>query len=159
MQEASNHLTETIHAAILLLQEISDEKASIKPQPNKWSYKEIIGHLIDSANNNIQKFIRTIENNGHHIPPYHQNEWVAIQNYNGREWNSILKLWFDMNEHIAHIMKTIPEASLNNELYIGDKGPFTLSFIVTDYTEHLKHHLKSILPDTSFLNSTFKMIY
>ncbi len=47
---------------------------SIKLFPNKWSKKEIIGHLINSATNNHQRFVRCQFET---IPKivYDQNKW------------------------------------------------------------------------------------
>jgi hypothetical protein len=159
MQAVAQHLLDTINKALPLLQQIHDADASIRPAPNKWSYKEIIGHLIDSATNNQQKFVRCIQQSGVHMPPYEQDPWVAIQHYNDAGWKDILNAWYAMNEHIAHIMKHIPQDSLQNEIYIGDKGPYTLDFIVRDYPEHLKHHLKAILSTADFLSNEFNMVY
>lgn len=159
MQSNAQHLLNTIQKAIPLLQQISDADACVKPAPGKWSYKEIIGHLIDSAGNNQQKFVRCIQQSGVNMPPYEQDPWVAIQHYNDANWKDVLGTWFELNKHIAHIMQHVPENTLQNEIYIGDKGPFTLEFIVRDYPEHLKHHLKAILPQADFLQNVFKMVY
>jgi hypothetical protein len=159
MQPTSQHLLDTISTVIPLLQQISDTDASIKASPNKWSYKEIIGHLIDSAGNNQQKFVRCIQQSGIHMPPYEQDRWVAIQHYNDANWADVLATWFEVNRHIAHIIQHIPADTLQNEIYIGDKGPFSLEFIVRDYPEHLKHHLKAILPGADFLHNEFEMVY
>lgn len=159
MQTTSQHLLNTIEKALPLLQQISDADASVKPAPNKWSYKEIIGHLVDSASNNQQKFVRCTQQTGTNMPPYEQDTWVAIQRYNDTTWNDLLAVWHELNKHIAHIMKHIPVNALEHEIYIGDKGPFTLEFIVRDYPEHLKHHLKAILPDAGFLQNSFRMVY
>jgi hypothetical protein len=159
MQDVVQHLLDTTQKALPLLQQINDADASVKPAPNKWSYKEIIGHLLDSASNNQQKFVRCIQQSGVTMPPYEQDAWVAIQHYNNADWNDILAVWFEMNKHIAHIMQHIPVGTFQNEIYIGDKGPFTLEFIVHDYPEHLKHHLKAILPQADFLQNVFRMVY
>ena len=159
MQPIAQHLLDTLQKALPLLQQISDADASVKPAPHKWSYKEIIGHLLDSASNNQQKFVRCIQQTGTNMPPYEQDAWVAIQRYNDTAWNDLLNVWYALNNHIAHVMKHIPVNTLEHEIYIGDKGPFTLAFIVRDYPEHLKHHLKAILPDAGFLQNSFRMVY
>lgn len=159
MQNVAQHLLDTIQKALPSLQQISDADASVKPAPHKWSYKEIIGHLVDSASNNQQKFVRCIQQSGVNMPPYEQDTWVAIQHYNNADWKNVLLVWYEMNKHIAHIMQHIPSSALQNEIYIGNKGPYTLEFIVRDYPEHLKHHLKAILPRADFLQHNFKMVY
>jgi hypothetical protein len=159
MKEVARHLIETIEKALPLLHDISDDAASIKPGADKWSAKEIIGHLIDSANNNQQKFVRAMQEDGVHFPPYEQDWWVSCQHYNEENREQLLEVWKYMNLHLAHIMQHIPANTLQHNLYIGNTGPYKLEFIVTDYVEHLKHHLKQILPAESFLNNSFEMVY
>lgn len=159
MKAASEHLIATVQQALPLLEQVSDTQASIKPAADKWSAKEITGHLIDSANNNVQKFVRTMAEDGVRFVPYEQNSWVNSQHYNKAKWEDLLQVWAHMNYHIAHVMKYIPDSTLQHKIYIGDKGPYELEFIVNDYTEHLKHHLKQILPDADFLTNSFEMVY
>jgi len=159
MEETAQHLIATVQQALALLQEISDSEASVKPAQGKWSHKEIIGHLVDSANNNVQKFVRTILHDGVHMPPYEQDSWVSSQHYNEEYWKQLLSIWEYNNYHIAHIMQHVPASVYGHKIFIGGKGPYTLEFIVKDYNEHLKHHLKQVLPDHPFLANNFEMMY
>lgn len=159
MKTTATQLLNTIQQALPLLRNINETEASAKPAPGKWSHKEIIGHLVDSAANNHQKFVRTITHAQHDFPPYEQDEWVALQYYNIAPWHNILNLWEDYNVHLAHIILHLPEHALQHTITIGSKGPFTLEFIAQDYVEHLKHHLKAVLPEAGFLSNYFKNIY
>lgn len=159
MKPVAALLRETLQQSLPLLRQITESTAGAAPAPGKWSYKEIIGHLIDSAANNHQKFIRTMDADGLQFPPYEQNYWVSSQQYNERSWEALLSLWEQYNLHLAHVMEHMPAEVLQHSLYIGDKGPYTLKFIVPDYLEHLKHHLKAILPAADFLENNFKMVY
>jgi len=159
MKQVAALLCETLNRSLPLLRNITASAAGAQPAPGKWSHKEIIGHLIDSAANNHQKFIRTMAADGLQFPPYEQNYWVSSQHYNACSWEALLQLWKSYNRHLAHVMEHIPEAASEHRLYIGDKGPYTLSFIVPDYVAHLKHHLKAILPEADFLENDFKMVY
>lgn len=155
---ASEHLTETVDKCYHLLLAISAADAEHRPAPGKWSVKEIIGHLLDSAANNHQKFVRTMESSSHSFPPYAQDSWVSRQNYQSYDWEMLLDLWRSYNHFLAHVMLQVREEEYKNEIFIADKGPFTLSFIMTDYVEHLKHHLIRALPGAG-LKSDFSMIY
>jgi hypothetical protein len=159
MQHVANALLQTIDDALPLLQSITNDTASVKPAPNKWSYKEIIGHLIDSAGNNQQKFVRCMMQDGVDFVIYQQDEWVATQQYNKADWNELLLQWFHCNRHIAHIIRYADTTLHHNKVYISGKGPFTLGFIMPDYVEHLKHHLKAILPNATFLQNSFQQVY
>jgi hypothetical protein len=159
MHVTSEYLLETIDRAMPLLKAISDDDACEKEAPGKWCYKEIIGHLIDSAANNHQKFIRCMLEEEVHFPGYQQDFWVALQQYHSQPWEELLQLWQSYNMHLSNLMQCIPFELGGNVIYIDEKGPFTLEFVVKDYLEHLKHHLLAILPGQDFLQNGFRMIY
>ena len=160
MKKIVRHLIETIESVKPLLLAISDEAAAFKSNPAKWSKKEIIGHLIDSACNNQQKFVRTLlAENGHlDFVGYKQNDWIAVQNYQQADWAKLIQTWEGYNFQIAHVISQADEAKLLNTISIEGSESFTLAFIMPDYVEHLKHHLKAVLPDAD-LKSNFSNVY
>ncbi len=158
MKEVAQHLRETIDYVLPQLQKITDAEAAKKLRPEKWSYKEIIGHLIDSACNNQQKFVRTMQQPHLDFVGYQQDAWVTLQKYNKANWLEIIDIWVAYNRQIAHIIETVDPSVLSHTISIEGSEPFTFQFIMTDYAEHLKHHLKVILPDAG-LTSTFENVY
>lgn len=159
MDPIAQHLLATIQKALPLLRQISDVEASVKPHPDKWSKKEILGHLIDSASNNQHKFVRTMQAEAQiSFVGYAQNDWVEAQQYNKADWNDLISFWENYNRHLAHIIQYTPTEKRENKISIEGSQPFTLGFIMTDYVEHLKHHLKQILPEAGFV-SAFENLY
>lgn len=158
MIETARHLREIISKAKPLLKQISEDAAVHKPSAEAWSKKEIIGHLIDSACNNQQKFVRLMQTPNLSFVKYQQNEWVNNQRYNLADWHELITLWYAYNLHIAHIIEFVMPDKLNYEITIEGVGPFSLEFIMKDYVEHLKHHLKAIIPDAG-IDSKFMNIY
>lgn len=158
MKTTAENLRQTLDQVLPFLREISDEEASIKPALNKWSNKEILGHLIDSACNNQQKFVRTMAQSHLDFVGYAQDFWVSQQHYNQASWLQIVELWLAYNQHIAHIIEHVNPDFLQNTITIEGNGLYTLEFIMQDYAEHLKHHLKVILPEIG-LESRFSNVY
>ena len=158
MKIVAQNLRKTIGQALPHLQCISDEEASIKPLPTKWSKKEILGHLIDSASNNQQKFVRMMAQPHFNFIGYAQDFWVVEQHYNQSDWQELVHFWYAYNSHIAHIIENGNPDFLQNTITIEGHGLFTLAFIMQDYEEHLKHHLKVILPEIG-LESKFQNVY
>jgi hypothetical protein len=134
-------LRQTIDAAAPKLRAISDVAATTPLAPGKWSRKEIVGHLIDSASNNHQRFVRAQEGASLSFPPYEQNHWSASQHCNERPWSALVDLWHAYNAHLAHVIAHIPDAKLAVPCVIESATPVTLEFLVTDYVVHLRHHL------------------
>jgi len=126
-----------------LFKTISDDQWPIKPLPNKWSKKEILGHLIDSASNNHQRFVRLQIEDHVKLPKYRQNEWVAVQHWQEKDWSAILALWQLYNEHIAYLFERMDKTKLRHIVTLGETD-FTLQFIIDDYVDHMEHHLKQV---------------
>ena len=110
----------------------------------KWSRKEILGHLIDSAANNHQRFVRLQIETTLTLPSYRQPDWVRVQHYQDRRWSDLVELWIAYNRHLAHIMRHAnPQAAGN--FWKSPEGDLALAFLMTDYLKHLRHHLDQIL--------------
>lgn len=159
MLPTANQLREVIAQVMPHLVAIDEAEASLKPAPNKWSKKEIIGHLVDSACNNQQKFVRTMCQPHLDFVGYEQDFWVSAQSYQTYSWKELLAFWAAYNGHIAHIIENAKPEVLLNTITINGVGLFTLEFIMKDYIEHLKHHLKQVLPNSDFLESNFVNVY
>lgn len=145
MKIISSQIRETIISAKNELLKITDEQAGVKPAPSKWSDKEVFGHLIDSASNNLQRFVRAVQNAAGDFPVYNQDKWVEIQKYNEMEWNELIELFIQMNLHICRVIDNLPHDVMLNPVNIGKEKPATLEFVITDYLRHLKHHLENLL--------------
>jgi hypothetical protein len=158
MQQVAEHLRATLAKALPHLDSLSPEAAAVRPLPGKWSPKEILGHLIDSAGNNQQKFVRTLAEPEVHFPGYAQDDWVALQHYQSHDWHTLVRLWHALNLHLAHVIANAPEDRLGHHIYIHDSGPYTVAFLMEDYVEHVKHHLRQILPEAGF-ESRFVNVY
>lgn len=134
------------------LSQIPDTKLSFKPAPNKWSKKEILGHLCDSAVNNLCRFIRAqFEAKPFQITSYQQDDWVRVNNYQQMSIKDIVIFWISVNRRISHVMAKIPEDKLavivdhNGTSYADPKGSKNLLWLFADYLAHMEYHLKQIL--------------
>ena len=147
MKPEATQLFEIIQKARPELQAIDEESASFKPNKPKedqWSMKEIIGHLIDSAATNHQRFVR-LQNAAESVSiVYDQEFWVKTQAYQAENWLDLVELWYFYNKHLAHIVENLNQAMLDNKCDLGYPEKVTLSFVVKDYIRHLEHHLKQI---------------
>jgi hypothetical protein len=145
METISEKVLQTVALTRPCLLSILPVTARIKPGPADWSKQEILGHLIDSAMNNIQRFVRGGYNAAENFPPYNQERWVEIQGYNDRDWAETIEMWVVINRHLCAILNRLTDDQLQNPCGIGRETPVTLAFVMEDYLRHLKMHLGQIL--------------
>ncbi len=123
---------------------ISEEAAASKPGENQWSVKELLGHLLDSASNNHQRFVRLQIFDEIEFPFYQQDDFVRVNHYQNQRWGTLLDFWKQYNLHLVHLVETLDESKLENVWITPSQERLTLGHIVEDYLRHLKHHLEQI---------------
>ena len=139
-------------ARLLALTEAESEK---RPRPGKWSPKEVLGHLIDSAANNHQRFVRAQFTDDLVFPGYAQDDWVRVQRYQEAPWEELIRLLKAYNLHLLRVVAAIPEDALTrrrtrHNLHqlawraVPESEAVTLEVFIHDYVGHLKHHLGQI---------------
>ena len=144
MKEVSERLLSVIDAAEPRLRQISAAE-SAKPILNGgWSRKQVLGHLIDSASNNHQRFVRAALQPSLEFPRYDQDGNVRVQAPQEADWVLLISLWTAYNRYLAHIIAHLPASKLETSIKIGDGEPLTLRFVASDYVRHLLHHLHQI---------------
>ncbi|MGE5797656.1 MAG: DinB family protein [Ignavibacteria bacterium] len=143
-EKISSGIIQTIEYFVNNFGNKNEVLTSFKPDPQKWSCKEILGHLIDSAANNHQRFVRAQYENSNSLISYEQVEWVKIEKYNERSWKELLLFWQSYNLHLAHILSKMPLQYLKLPFIIGSNEPVTLGYIITDYLGHMQHHIDQI---------------
>ena len=148
-------LERTVDQAAAWLATLPETTVRWRPKPNKWSAIEIIGHLIDSAANNHQRFVRAAGQDDLIFPGYAQDEWVRAQQYATAPWNDVIALWHAYNRHLVRVMDAVPAEvryrkhdrhnmhQLGWQPYSADK-PATLDDLMHDYVLHLEHHLSQV---------------
>ena len=142
LESIADELDKIIDERLSALQFIPDDKFRHKPSPGKWSKKEILGHLVDSAQSNIRRFV-VAQYEEHPRIVYNQDEWVSITNYQQYSLPDLISLWYLLNKHICHLLKNIsPEMAQRK---IQTEELHTVQWLAQDYIRHLLHHLHQVL--------------
>ena len=135
---------ERISSAYELLRGVSEQSSQLPVREGGWSRKEILGHLIDSALNNHQRFVRAALDGFYNGPSYQQEGWVAMHGYQTMGWDVLLQHWRCQNELLCEVVERIPANRLGGQCRVGEDAPVTLRFLIEDYLAHLGHHVQQI---------------
>lgn len=123
---------------------LSPDLAEVPWREGGWTRKQIVGHLLDSATNNRQRFVRASVAGSYEGPQYGQEEWVAAHGYASQSWDTLLRWWDVEHEILAAVVDRVPEDRLEAICVVGGESPVTLRFLIEDYIEHQLWHLKQL---------------
>lgn len=152
MRELSEKLLRVVETAEPQLRKISERASTESALSDGWSHKQLIGHLIDSASNNHQRFVRAALQPSLDFPAYDQNGSVRVQAIQDVDWGLLVSLWAAYNRYLAHVIAHLPASKLETACRIGSGEAVSLRFLATDYLTHLLHHLGQIGVTGSNLN-------
>jgi hypothetical protein len=150
----------TIVDATARLRNITSDASRRKLSDDDWAPIEVLGHLVDSATNNHQRFVRAQFTDDLVFSGYEQDGWVNAQKYRDESWPDLIQLWSSYNLHLLHVFSVIPAETLTKRRekhtldqiafeHVPQDKPATLEYLIRDYVDHLRHHLRQILGETS----------
>jgi hypothetical protein len=148
----------TVVDATTRLRDIPAADSRQKSAPDDWAPIEILGHLVDSAANNHQRFVRAQFSDDLVYPGYEQNQWVSSQKYADESWPELIQLWSSYNLHLHHVASVIPASILAKPRathnldqiafnLVDKKEAATLEYFIRDYVDHMRHHLDQIFSE------------
>ena len=148
MKHVIQELNELVAEYTAKFSAINDSDFSKKPLPTKWSKQELVGHLIDSAQNNLRRFIVTQYESQPPKIVYNQDFWVNANNYQQMRKEEVITLWKLINDRICAVLKSMPESNYIKQSNTGNTEVqlHSLQWLAEDYIRHMKHHLNQIIP-------------
>ncbi len=144
MKDLSQRLLSLVDTAEPRLRNISTLESAKPKIAGGWSCKQVIGHLIDSASNNHQRFVRAVLQTSLDFPGYDQDGNVSVQAPQEADWPLLVSLWAAYNRYLAHVIARLPASKLETLCRIGSREGVSLDFLAKDYLTHLIHHLRQI---------------
>ncbi|WP_400080625.1 DinB family protein [Winogradskyella sp. R77965] len=146
MTEIANKLEQLLNTGFFYLSKCSEADLRSKSSPEKWSKKEVLGHLIDSAINNLQRFTEIqFEDQPYSYRKYNQNALVDANDYNNAETKDIIDFWMAINKRIISLIQQQTETTLSYKIQVDENEVIDLRFLMVDYVDHLEHHLNQII--------------
>ncbi len=150
-------LRDLVQEAGAKLESLAKADVRAAPAPGKWSPAQVIGHLLDSAIINHQRFLRAALYGRMCFEGYDQDRWVQLQQVEGMPWADLLEAWRGINLVLARAVSGLPDEVLQRGVAehnlheiaweVPPPGkPATLAFFIRDYMNHMRHHLRQIDP-------------
>ncbi|WP_075344401.1 DinB family protein [Tenacibaculum agarivorans] len=141
----TSRLNQLVASGLEFISKLSEEEMRKKEHVEKWSRKEILGHLIDSAINNLQRFTEVqFKEKPYKVETYNQNELVIANDYQRANTKNLLDFWESINKRIGAIIENQTDETLKYKVQISNTNIVDLQFLMQDYIDHLEHHLKQI---------------
>jgi hypothetical protein len=144
MDHVSDELVRIVDSAEPVFRQVSEEDGGKPVLAGGWSRKQVLGHLIDSASNNHQRFVRAALADSLDFPAYDTPGCVVVQAVDSASWGMLVDLWVSYNRYLAHVIRRLPAAKLGVPCRVGSHAPVRLAYLVEDYVRHLVHHLDQI---------------
>ena len=142
MLPQATELKQILEEYVAQLSALEEIKASLKLSPSKWSKKETLGHLIDSAQNNLRRFI-VAQYEENPMIRYQQDDWVRLNQYQSQKFDELIQLWYLTNKQIVAVLEIMDPKKAERTCNVG--ALYSIDWLSTDYIKHLKHHLHQIL--------------
>ena len=131
-----------VHRALVAV--MPAELADVPWREGGWTRKQIVGHMLDSATNNRQRFVRAAIDGDYTGPSMRRSAWVAAHGYAGQRWETLLGWWEAEHEILIAVVDHIPEERLQAICMVGEDAPVTLRFLIEDYVAHQRWHLRQL---------------
>ena len=133
----------------LKLLSLSEDVLTKKENSQHRTIKQIVGHMIDSATNNIHRIVHLQYQPSPLVFPDYANlgnndRWIAIQDYKSENWNDLVQLWKYLNIHIVHVINHVNPDKLTNEWITALNVKVSLKSMIQNYTGHIRLHLNEI---------------
>jgi hypothetical protein len=147
--------TNKLDALLIVIEEYISKTSAVelnhKASPENWSKKQIIGHLIDSGINNMQRFTSVlIEKEPFRIRPMHQVELVEVNEYQHAEIEELLAFLISINIRIKNLMLLQNAETLSTKIELYTKGNTSdLRYLMEDYVAHFEQHINQIIKPLS----------
>ena len=151
MTDTTNKLEALLKITTEYISKATDAELNHKASPEKWSKKEIMGHLIDSGINNIQRFTAVqIEKEPHRILPMRQVELVQVNDYQNAEIEELLAFLMSINRRVKNLMLLQNPQTLTTPIELYREGNISdMRYLMEDYVVHFEHHVNQIIEPLS----------
>jgi hypothetical protein len=133
-------LARQIDGTLAFYRSISDEQSRGRYAPDKWTVKQVMGHMIDTER--VFQFRATAFSRGDEgpLPSMEQNAWMANCDFDARSWTSLVEEFKTVRASTIALFRHLPEEALDRR-GIASGNPVSVRALGYMIAGHERHHL------------------
>jgi hypothetical protein len=124
-----------------LLRGISEESASYRYAPDKWSIKEVVGHLADVERIMAYRALRVARDDKTPLPGFDENAFVPAANFEARSLVSLAHELTQVRAATVAFFETLDPVAATRRGTAND-ATITARALAYIIAGHERHHLK-----------------
>ena len=123
-----------------LLRGLSAADLDARPDPGRWSLRQVVVHLLDSDLVGADRMKRVIAEDRPSLLAYDQDAFLARLGYDATDPAVAAELFALNRRHTAAILRRLPDDAFRRVGVHSENGPMTLEQLVGVYVRHVEHH-------------------
>jgi hypothetical protein len=127
------------------LSPLTEEQAQFRYAPDKWSIKDLIGHLADVERVLAYRLLRIGRGDTTPLPGFDENDYARTARADRRPLTDLLTEWSIVRDATAALARNLPETDWANRGMSND-APMTARALLYIILGHTEHHL-AVLAD------------
>ena len=134
-------LREQVGETCALLKGVSEEKSNYRYAPDKWSVKEVLGHIIDTERIFAYRVLRISRNDRTPIEGYEQDDYVRFGPYGQCRLQDLVEEFAAVRNTTLDLLRNLDNAAWQRR---GTANKFEISVRALAYViaGHELHHRK-----------------
>jgi hypothetical protein len=130
-------------AAVALLETISEEASLKRPTPEKWSIREVVGHVNDAERLFVFRAMWFARGFDSALPSFDQNIAVSASGAEQRPWASHIDEFRAVRAATSAFFRHLPDDSWVRR-GVASGSAFTVRALAYITAGHVEHHLKGL---------------
>lgn len=125
------------------LSSLTDTQARYRYAPDKWSIKEVLGHIADTERVMAYRLLSVARGETRDLPGFDENDFIKHAAFNEQTLEDLIKNYEAVRQSTIHLIK-----SLSEEAYVrrgsANNYSVTVRALIAIIAGHELHHLSII---------------
>jgi len=138
-------LEQQIAATTAMIRGLSEAQGNHRYAPEKWSIKEVIGHVIDSERIFAYRALRIARGDATPLPGFKQDDYVPTGGFDRRTLRDLADELAAVRQATIHLFRHLDDEALHRR-GTASEHRMTLRALAYIIAEHELHHVNILRP-------------